>query len=106
MLTVKVISSAVVPSVQLRFIPKSRYQFYCEFDFFGLLAIPVFSISIQISPEYARYFSAEDAAQVQIRQIDPALLAKIDSQDTLTLDDIEPNAGNSQIEKYFIDHSE
>lgn len=78
LLQVKVISSSIVPSVQLNFIPKSQYQFYCTFDFYGLFAIPIFTISIQINPDFAKYFSAADMAQIQIKQIDPALLAKTD----------------------------
>ncbi len=74
----KVISSAIVPTVQLNYIPKSQYQFYCTFDFYGLFAIPIFTISIQINPEFAKYFSAADMAQIQVKQIDPALLAKND----------------------------
>ena len=72
----KVISSAVVPTVQLNYIPKSQYQFYCTFDFYGMFAIPILTISIQINPEFAKYFSAADMAQIQVKQIDPALLAK------------------------------
>lgn len=78
LLQVKVISSAIVPTVQLNYIPKSQYQFYCTFDFYGLFAIPIFTISIQINPEFAKYFSAADMAQIQVKQIDPALLAKND----------------------------
>lgn len=78
----------MVPSVQLNFIPKSQYQFWCSFDFYGIFAIPVFKISIQINPEFTKYFSTEDMAQIQVKQIDPALLAKNDIVDTLSLDDI------------------
>lgn len=75
-LLVKVIKSSVVPGVRVSFIPKSRFQFLVEFDFNGLFAIPVFHFSVQINPEMREYFTAEDMAQIQIVNVDPALLAK------------------------------
>ncbi len=56
-LWVRVVSSAVVPGVKVNFLPKSQYQFLAEFDFNGIFAIPVFTISIQINPDFLQYFS-------------------------------------------------
>ena len=59
-----------------------------EFEFHGLFAVPVFAISIQINPDYAKYFSEADMAQIQIKTIDPAVLAKKHQVEALSLDDI------------------
>lgn len=58
-----------------------------EFEFNGLFAIPVFAVSIQINPDYAKYFSASDLAQIEIKKIDPSTLKKYDEVETLSLDD-------------------
>lgn len=42
------------------------------------MAIPVFSVSIQINPKFEKDFSAADMAQIQIKKIDPATLKKND----------------------------
>lgn len=73
----------------MSFIPKSQYQFMCEFDFNGLWAIPVFTITIQIHPDFSKYFSAEDMAQVSTVRIDPATLILTSVDDTLSIDDID-----------------
>ena len=88
LLWVRVISSDVIPGVRVNYMPKSKYQFLCEFDFNGLFSIPVFSVSIQINPQYASYFSKEDMAQIQVKRIDPAVLRKEDGPKELTLDEI------------------
>ena len=75
-LLVKVVKSSVVPGVRVSYVPKSRYQFYIEFEFNGLFAIPVFQFTVQINPDFARYFSPEDMAQLQVINVDPAVLAK------------------------------
>jgi len=64
LLWVRVISSSVVPGVRVNYLPKSQYQFMAEFDFNGLFAIPVFTISIQINPDFAKYFTDADLAQI------------------------------------------
>ena len=64
LLWVRVISSKVVPGVRVNYLPKSQYQFMAEFDFNGLFAIPVFTISIQINPDFAKYFTDADLAQI------------------------------------------
>lgn len=61
----------------------------CEFDFNGLWAIPVFTITIQIHPDFSKYFSAEDMAQVSTVRIDPATLILTSVDDTLSIDDID-----------------
>ena len=90
LLWVRVISSSVVPGVRVNYLPKSQYQFLTEFDFNGLFAIPVFTISIQINPDFAQYFSEADLAQIEVKAIDPAVLAKHDNEETLSEDDIDP----------------
>lgn len=75
-LWVRVIDSSVVPGVRINYLPRSKYQFLCEFEFNGLFAIPVFAISVQINPDYAKYFNKEDLAQIEVKRIDPAVLAK------------------------------
>ena len=57
LLWVRVISSSVIPGVRVNYLPKSKYQFLTEFDFNGLFSIPVFTISIQINPDFAKYFT-------------------------------------------------
>lgn len=47
-----------------------------EFEFNGLFSIPVFSISIQINPDFEKYFSPADMAQIAVKKIDPATLKK------------------------------
>ena len=64
LLWIRVIDSRVVPGVRLNYLPKSKYQFLAEFEFNGLFAIPVFAVSIQINPDYAKYFSESDMAQI------------------------------------------
>ena len=53
LLWIRVIRSAIVPGVRVNFLPKSKYQFLAEFEFHGTFAIPVFSITVQINPEYS-----------------------------------------------------
>lgn len=79
LLWVRVISSDVIPGVRVNYLPKSKYQFMTEFDFNGLFSIPVFTVSIQINPDFAKYFTDADLAQIQVKTIDPAVLAKIDN---------------------------
>jgi len=43
-------------------------------------------ISIQINQDYSKYFSSQDASQYQVKQIDPAILARVAEEETLTLD--------------------
>jgi len=59
-----------------------------EFEFNGMMAIPVFKISIQINPEFASYFKPADMAQIEIKKIDPATLAREDKVDALSFDDV------------------
>lgn len=74
LLWVRVIDSSVVPGIRVNYLPKSKYQFLTEFEFNGLFSIPVFTFSVQINPDYAKYFSKEDMAQIEVKKIDPALL--------------------------------
>lgn len=40
------------------------------------MAIPVFSVTIQINPDYAHFFKPADLAQIEVKKIDPAVLKK------------------------------
>lgn len=81
------IDSSVVPGVRIIYLPKSKYQFMAEFEFNGLFSIPVFSISIQINPDFKEHFSAADMAQIAVKKIDPATLKKHQVDTALSLDD-------------------
>lgn len=78
LLWVRVISSIIVPGVRVNYLPKTQYQFMVEFDFNGVFAIPVFTISVQINPDFAKYFSEADLAQIEVKAIDPSVLATVD----------------------------
>lgn len=90
LLWVRVISSSVIPGVRVNYLPKSKYQFLTEFDFNGLFSIPVFTISIQINPDFAEYFTQADLAQIEVKTIDPSVLKKVEpsANAALTLDEI------------------
>jgi hypothetical protein len=75
---VRVIRSDIVPGVRVNYLPASKYQFLVELEFYGTFAIPSFTIAVQINPQYAKYFNIKDMAQIQIKTIDPALLARKD----------------------------
>lgn len=81
------IDSQIVPGVRVKYLPKSKYQFLVEFEFHGLFAIPIFKIGVQINPEFSKYFNEADLAQIKIKTIDPAVLAKVDLAQTLSLDE-------------------
>lgn len=70
----RVIDSKVIPGVRINYLPKSKYQFLAEFEFNGLFAIPTFTISVQINPDFAKYFKPADLAQIEVLKIDPAVL--------------------------------
>lgn len=78
LLWVRVIDSQVVPGVRIQYLPNSKYQFLVEFEFHGLFAIPVFSTSFQINPDFSKDFSESDMAQIKIKTVDPAVLAIAD----------------------------
>ena len=54
------------------------------------MAIPVFSISIQINPDFAKFFNAADMAQIEVKRIDPAVLKRTSHSEinALSLDDV------------------
>ncbi len=103
LLWVRVIDSQVVPGVRIQYLPNSKYQFLIEFEFHGLFAIPVFSTSFQINADFAKYFSEADMAQIKIKTIDPAVLAKAekhsDNGGALNFDEIA--LGDEDLEKIF-----
>ena len=47
-----------------------------EFDFQGIFAIPPFTFTLRINPDYAKFFSQADMAQLITLNVDTALLAK------------------------------
>lgn len=99
------IDAEVVPAVRVKYLPKSKYQFLVEFDFHGLFAVPVFSISTQINPEFKDYFADADIAQIKIKIIDPAVMAKSDKHKELSLADIssggEIDIADEDVESLF-----
>lgn len=70
----------MIPGVRLNYLPKTKYQYLAEFDFNGLFSIPVFTISVQINPDFAEYFSQADLAQIEVVRVDPAVLNTIDDK--------------------------
>lgn len=103
MLWVRVINSQVVPGVRIKYLPGSKYQFLAEFEFHGLFAIPVFSISIQLNPDFREFFADADMAQVKIKTIDPAVLAKSDKHAALTFNDISSDPTSIDIAQEDVD---
>ena len=89
LLWVRVIKSDIVPGVRVNYLPKSRYQFLVEFEFHGTFSIPTFNVAVQINPEYAKYFNRKDMTQIQIKTIDPSVLAMKDKEEELGFDDIK-----------------
>ena len=76
-----------MPGVKVSYVPKSKYQFYIEFEFHGAFAIPVYVFTVQINPEFSQYFSEADMSQVIEVNMDPALLSKVQDEKKLSLDD-------------------
>jgi hypothetical protein len=104
LLWVRVIKSDIVPGVRVNYMPKSKYQFLVEFEFHGTFSIPTFNIAVQINPEYAKYFNRRDMTQIQIKRIDPAVLAIKDKEEKLGMDDIKLSSkqiklGNNLVDK-------
>jgi hypothetical protein len=104
LLWVRVIDSQVVPGVRVKYLPGSKYQFLVEFEFHGLFAVPVFSISIQINPDFKDSFADADMAQIKIKTIDPAVLAKSDKHKELSFDDITSDPSNIDIADEDVDN--
>jgi len=102
LLWVRVIRSDIVPGVSVSYLPKSQYQFLVQFDFHGTFSIPLFSISVQINPRFAKYFTASDLAQIQISTIDPSLLAINDQSTSLGYQDIAGNSSSISISTALI----
>lgn len=104
LLWVRVIKSDIVPVVSVQYLPKSQYQFLIQFDFHGTFSIPLFMVSVQINPQFARYFSPNDLSQIQICTIDPSLLAMNDQSTALGIQDISQNStilSTSLLKKIF-----
>ena len=91
LLWIKVIKSDIVPGVSVEYIPNSKYQFLVEFNFFSTSAIPVFTFTIQLNPKFRSFFSQQDMDQVEIVNIDPAILALFDEPDILTFGETQIN---------------
>jgi len=82
----RIISSPVIPKIEVTFVPYSKYQYIIGFDFGSMHTIPVFTISIQINPDYSKYFSASDLAQIEVKTIDPSVLSMNNDEKELTVD--------------------
>ncbi len=88
LLWVRVIKSDIVPGVRVNYLPKSKYQFLVEFEFHGTFSIPTFNIAVQINPQYAKYFNRKDMTQIQIKTVDPSVLAINDKDEELKMESI------------------
>lgn len=80
-LMVKLVSYTILPSVQVSYLPTTRFKFSVNFSFIGIYAIPDFVYSIQINPKYEKHFTAEDMAQRIIVPVNPADLALNNPED-------------------------
>ena len=87
-LLVKLISYAVLPSIEIVYLPTTRFKFSVKFSFNGIFAIPDFIYSVQINPKYSKYFSVEDMAQKIVIPVIPADLAINNPEYTLIIDDL------------------
>lgn len=75
-----------------------------------MFAIPVFSISIQINPDFAKFFKPADLAQIEVLKIDPAVLKKHDEIAELTDfdvfgDDNEIKIADDVLAEIFVDEN-
>lgn len=75
-LMVSIIQAQVIPSFRVNFLPTTQYKYLIEFDFQGIFGIPPFTFTLRINPDYARFFSTEDMAQLITLRVDPAVLAR------------------------------
>ena len=80
----RIITASVIPKIEVIYVPNSKYQYILGFDFGGMYSIPVFTVSIQINPDYAEYFSNADLAQIQLKTIDPAVLSIANDENELS----------------------
>ena len=75
-LMVSIIQAQVIPSFRVNFLPTTQFKYLIEFDFQGIFGIPPFTFTLRINPDYARFFSTEDMAQLLTIRVDPAVLAR------------------------------
>ncbi len=57
-LMVKLVSYTILPSVDVSYIPTTRFKYSITFTFNGIFAIPDFVFSVQINPKYEKFFTA------------------------------------------------
>jgi hypothetical protein len=82
---VSIIQAQVIPSFRVNFLPTTQFKFLIEFDFQGIFGIPPFTFTLRINPEYAKYFSTTDMAQQLQLTVDPAVLARGEEVEDLTI---------------------
>lgn len=75
-LMVSIIQAQVIPSFRVNFLPTTQFKYLIEFDFQGIFGIPPFTFTLRINPDYARFFSVDDMAQLLTIRVDPAVLAR------------------------------
>jgi hypothetical protein len=83
---VKQISGDAIANIYESYIPQSQYSINVSFDFNSLEPVPNFSVTLQVNPNLAQYFSGVDISQIVVDDIDPSLLALNAGVDTLWLD--------------------
>lgn len=88
---VNLINATVPITVKVSYVAFSQYQFLVEYDFQGLYVSSAFRTIIKLNPEFLGCLHEEDYDSQIDMVIDPATLAKVDVETTLTLDEIDPN---------------
>ena len=73
---VSIIQAQVIPSFRVNFLPTTQYKYLIEFDFQGIFAIPPFTFTLRINPQYSKLFSDAENAQLITLTVDTALLAR------------------------------
>lgn len=99
MLKVNVVNANVPILVKTNFIPLSQYQFAIEYNFQGLIVTSKFKTVIKLNEEFKGCLADEDFDQQLELEIDPAFLALVDTEQTLTLDDLDADQNKIKIPK-------
>lgn len=84
LLTVQASSSFATITAATDFVTNSQYWFVVKFTLPAVPFIPSFKFTIQIDPQYAKYFSSEDMAQKITGSYDSSPQAVSDNISTVT----------------------
>lgn len=91
-LKANVVDSNVPILVKVNFVPFSQYQFLIEYNFQGLYVTSKFKTVVRLNEEFKGCLADDDFNQQIELLVDPAFLAKVDTEETLTLDQITPGS--------------